>query len=412
MVSGNEYIGYLQSDYKYLIHLDRLSLTFKLWSGSTFQDIRNPDSIPQEQVFNEITLIHDISPGLGAYHNSYRVLYQGCLVGKLHSATKLKKNEIQFDFSKEVFYTIHSNYWYDVLVSLSANLGLIYNNIRYVEIAIDTNKDLVGQFGRLYQNTVNNNLSLSDRYILKANTSVHVMNNGNSFVIGGNDNQICIYNKSQNAENFIKEYFLINGLENCEVYRIESRLSWNYIRYLRNKKKLDVQVDSLRDQGKLASIFKISTINKLTFKDTLNSRFDDNRNRQCQKISIVDDLDIDTAEIGKLIPKSHNSHYKTTSVDESIMRQIYYMFLETGNKAYLQNLKSSSYIAGYNRNHLLEFILRLNSRYKGNRTIDIQERMELAVRILSENHVIKTFRIFFSRMKELRAVLINLFIFW
>ena len=102
MITKNK-IDALHSEYKYLIHLDRLSLTFKLWSGSTFHDIRNPDQIPQEQMFDDITLIHDVLPGMGAYYHSYRVFYKGLLVGRMHSATKLKKKELQFDFSKEVF---------------------------------------------------------------------------------------------------------------------------------------------------------------------------------------------------------------------------------------------------------------------------------------------------------------------
>jgi hypothetical protein len=201
-------ISAVQSEYKCLIHLDRLSITFRLWSGSTFHDIRNPDFIPQEQIFNEITLIHDISPGLGAYYHTYRVFYKGLLVGKLHAATKLKKNELQFDFSKEVFYAFHSDYWNEVYYALIKSLGIIYNNIRYMEIAVDTNKDLVGQFSSLYKNTVCNNLRSGDRYTLKANTIVNVMNNGQSFVIAGNENEIAIYNKTKHAEDFIHEYFV------------------------------------------------------------------------------------------------------------------------------------------------------------------------------------------------------------
>jgi len=293
-------IGNVHADYKCLIHLDRLSITFKLWSGSIFQDIRNPGFIPQEQIFNEIIIIHDTSPGLGAYYHSYRVYYKGILVGKLHAATKLKKNELQFDFAKEVFYSFHSAYWHEVYNALEANLGILYNNLRYVEIAVDTNKDLVGQFGLLYQNTVNNNLRSGDRYKLRSSTMVHVMNNGCSFVIAGTENEIAIYNKSSHAENFIQEYFANNGLANCNVHRIESRLTWNYIRYLRNKKGLDINVETLLDQGKLANIFKISTINKITFKDTSISTIDHNRNKQFQSISIIDELNIDTVDIAIL----------------------------------------------------------------------------------------------------------------
>lgn len=402
-------ISAVKSEYKCLIHLDRLSITFKLWSGSTFQDIRNPDFIPQEQTFGEIILIHDFSPGLGAYYHTYRVFFKGLLVGKLYAATKLKKNELQFDFSKEVFYAFHPEFWHEVYVALVTSLGLIYNNIRYMEIAIDTNKDLVGKFGTLYQNTVCNKLRMGDRYKLKGNTIVHVMKNGSSFVIEGAENEIAIYNKTRHAENFIQEYFLNNGLANGDVNRIESRLSWNYIRYLRNKKGLDINVETLLDHGKLASIFKISTINKITFKDTSLSTFDQNRNKQYQDISIIDDLNIDTADIGKLNLELRLSHYKNPSVDENIMRQNYFLFLETGNKKYFRNFKSSSAVAGYNRIQLANFISKHNNRYNGNRTWEIHERMEFALGSISGNISGKMSRLFQSMIKELKSAIWSLF---
>ncbi len=399
----------IQSEYKCLIHLDRLSITFRLWSGSTFHDIRNPDFIPQKQIFGEITLIHDTSPGLGAYYHTYRVFYKGLQVGKLHAATKLKKNEIQFDFSKEVFYAFHSAYWFEVYSALTKSLGIIYNNIRYVEIAVDTNKDLVGQFGSLYQNTVCNNLRLADRYKLKANTIVHVMQNGHSFVIEGTENEIAIYNKTHHAEDFIREYFLNNGLANCDVHRIESRLTWNYIRYLRNKKGMDINIETLMDQGKLAKIFRVSTVNKITFKDTSSNTFDINRNKKYQSISIIDDLDIDAAEIGKLNPELRASHYKNPSVDENIMRQNYFLFLETGNKKYLRNFKYSGSVAGYSKNQLLNFLGKHNIRYNGNRTPEIQERMEYAIEIITGNFTDRINRLFHSMIHELKSVMLDLF---
>lgn len=397
------------ADYKCLIHLDRLSLTFKLLSDSTFKDIRNPDSIPQEQIFNEISLIHDISPGLGAYYHSYRVFYKGLFVGKLHAATKLKKHELQFDYSKEVFYAYRSAFWYEVYEALITNLGILYNNIMYIEIDIDTNKNLVGQFGYLYQNAINNKLRSGDRYKLRKDTIVNVMNNGCSFIIDGDENEISIYNKTNHAEDFIQEYFLNNGLANCEVHRIESRLTWNYIRYLRNKKAMDINVETLLDPGKLANIFKISTINKISFKDMSVSMIDKNRNKRFQSVSIIDDLDIDTAEIGKLNSDLRASHYNNSSIDEIIMRQNYFMFLDTGNKKYFRNFKSSAMVAGYSRSQLLNFVNKHNIRYHGNRTHDITERMEFATGSISGNCKVKISRLYLSIMKELKSVIAGIF---
>jgi hypothetical protein len=309
------------ADYKCLIHLDRLSLTFRLWSGSTFQDIRNPDFISQERIYNEITITHDPSPGLGAYYHSYRVFFKGHLGG----------------------------------------------------------------------------------------TIVHVMHNGTSFVIAGTENEIAIYNKSRFAEDFIHDYFSNNGLATCDVHRIESRLTWNYIRYLRNKKGLDTNIETLLDQGKLANIYKISTINKITFKDTSISTIDYNRNKKFQTRSIIDDLDIDTVEIGKLNTGLQASHYKTKSIDEDIMRQNYFMFLESGNKKYFKNFKSSSSVAGYNRSQTINFVHRLNSKYNGNRTHEIQKRMGYAVRSIAGSVTDKLSRLFHSMIIELKSIMLEVF---
>jgi hypothetical protein len=369
-------IGYQVEGYKCLIHLDRLSITFRHWSGSTFHNVRNPDFIPHEQVFNAITLIHDNSPGLGAYYHSYKVFFKGRIVGKLHTSAKLKTNEIQFDFAKEVFYSFYPGYWYEVYCSIKKELGFLYNNIMYVEISVDTNKNLVGQFALYYQNAINNKLRLGDRFKMKGKTIVHVMNNGSSFLIDGTDNEISIYNKSMHAENYIRDYFSNNGLKDAEVFRIESKLHWNYIRYLRNKKNLDINVDTLTDQKKLAKIFLISTSNKIAFKDTFTKTIDRNRNSHFHETSIIDDLPIESAVIGRLNPELRNNHYKTESVDENIVRQNYYRFLETGNRLYFRNFKASSFVAGYDRDKMLNLISRFNSKYNGNRTKEITDRME------------------------------------
>lgn len=283
------------------------------------------------------------------------------------------------------------------------------NNIRYIEIAVDTNKNLVLLFGLLYQNTVNNNLRSGNRYKMKGNIIVHVMNNGHSFVIEGSENEIAIYNKSNHAETFIKEYFDNNGLANCVVHRIETRLTWNYIRYLRNKKELDINIETLLDQRKLATIFKISITNKITFKDTESDSYDINRNKQFKSESIIDDLDIDTAEIGKLNPELRANHYKNPSVNENIMRQNYYMYLETGNKKYFKNFKSSGSVAGFNKYELLNFVNKQNTRYNGNRTQEILDRMEFAIGTISGNYIERIKRFLRSILKELQSVMLNIF---
>jgi len=371
-------IRYGKNSYRCLIHLDRLSITFRHWSGSTFQDIRNPDNIPSEQVFKNISLIHDKKPGPGAFYHTFIVYYNGLLVGKLHTATKVLKHELQFDFSKEIFYSFHPGFWYEVYCALKIELGLIYNNIMYLEISIDTNKDLVTQFAFYFNNCLNNKLRVSDRYFLiRKNTSVSVMSNGSSFII-------AIYNKSEHAEDYIISYFENNGFNGSEVFRIESRLTWNYIRKLRNKKLFDINVETLLDPKKLGTLFQVSTYNKITFKDKMIKTGYKNNRPVYLETSVMDEIFMEMAEIGKLNPEFQNNHYKDNNlIDENIIRQIYYRYLESGNEKYYKNLKASAGVAGYDDSKLKNCIMKFNHRYRGNRTIQITGRMQNALDRLS-----------------------------
>lgn len=407
LITGNNILNG-DKNYKCLIHLDRLQITFRHLSGSTFRDIRNPDSIPMEQAYSNIHLIHDTSPGTGAYYHSFKVYYTGYLVGRLFTATKLKKHELQFDFEKSVFYSFYPDFWYKVYVALKSDLGIEYNNIKYVEISVDTNKNILGQFSYLFINAVNYLLSPGKRYKLKNNTMVHILNNGHSFVIKGSKNEVSIYDKAKFSEKYILDYFSNNGFSDKEVYRIESKLNWDYIRYLRSKKLLDINVETLIDPKNLATIFRISTMNKITFLDLLTKEYDGNRNPQYQKVSVTDDLPIEFANIGKLNDSMQVNHYKTGLADENILRQNYYRFLETGHREYLINFKASGKVAGYKRNQLLGFINKFNSKYKGNRTNEITERMEYAVKYLNHFPQFKLSEVFYAIGLKLRWQLMGL----
>lgn len=352
-------------------------------SGSTFQNIRNPDSIPLVQNFKRITLNYDFASGISSYYHSFVVYFDGIIVGRLHSGSRLKKPELQLDFAKELFYSVNASYWYDVYQAVVSELGIVYGNINYLEIAVDTDKDLVEQFGYLYANTVNNRLRTGDRFRMRKSTIVHTMYNGNSFIIAGSENEIAIYCKSLHAENYILNYFANNRLEDQTVFRIESRLTWNYLRYLRNKKGLNITIDTLLDVKKLVSLFKISTVNKIEFKDQILKRKDRHGNPDDEIVSIMDDLPMQSATIGQLNEDFLNSHYKTDTVDLNILRQSYYRYLETGNRQYLQMLDTGGAIAGYNKLQILGIINKFNSKYKGNRNQPIIQRMEYAQRRLS-----------------------------
>lgn len=408
MITGNG-IQNSYGAYKCLIHIDRLSVTFKHWSGSTFHDVRNPDFISCEQKYNTITLLHDSSPGIGAFYHTFIVLYKGFVVGKLHTATKLKKHELQFDFSKQVFYSFSPGFWYEVYAAIKSELGLKYNNIHYLEVSIDVNKNLVEAFGHYYANCINNFLRLGDRYRMRKGTNVNVMSNGYSFLIGGTENSIEIYNKSAHAEQYILDYFENNGLAGQEVHRIEARLHWNYIRHLRNRRCLNIDVETLLDEKKLATIFLESTKNKIVFEDSTLKTHDRHGNTHYKKISVLDDLPIVTAAIGKLNPVLQINHYKNNSVDENIIRQNYFRYLESGNPEYLNHFKSSGKVAGYNKEQLSALISKFNKKFMGNRTTEIVKRMEHAKKYISPKPEFRLGEVFYAMGLKLKWQIMGLF---
>lgn len=384
-MATNNNIGTRQEEYKCLIHIDRLSITFRHLKSSTFQNIKNPDFITNEQNFNRILLRHDNSPGKGAYYHSFIVYYDGCIIGRLFSGSKMNKPDLQFDFKKELFYSIKPDFWYDAYQTLKAELGIAYNNINCVEIAVDTNKNVVSQFGLLFKNSINNYLGSGGQFKMRKNTIVHVMSNGASFVIESSEkseNKVAIYNKSHFSEKFILDYFINNGLPPDKVNRIEARLKWNFIRSLINKKKMNINVETLLDPQKLATIFEISTLHKLTFHDLTEKSYDANRNPDYTTVSILEDLPIATAEIGKVNPNLQINHYKK-SVDENILRQNYYRFLECGDIEYLRNFRASAKVAAISNNKLLSLINKFNNKFMGDRRQEIISRMEHAKKYIT-----------------------------
>lgn len=410
-MATNNNIGTRQEEYKCLIHLDRLSITFRHLKSSTFQNIKNPDFITNEQNFNRILLRHDNSPGKGAYYHSFIVYYDGCIIGRLFSGSKMNKPDLQFDFKKELLYSIKPDFWYEAYVTLKGELGIAYNNINCVEIAVDTNKDVVRQFGLLFNNSINNKLSSGGQFKMRKNTVVHVMSNGSSFIIESSaesENKVAIYNKSHFSEKFILDYFINNGMSADIVNRIEARLKWNFIRSLINKKKMNITIETLLDPQKLATIFEISTLHKLTFHDLTEKSYDANRNPDYTTVSVLDDLSIATAEIGKVNPDFQINHYKK-SVDENIVRQNYYRFLECGNIEYLRNFKASAKVAAINNNQLLAMMTKFNNKFMGDRREEIIRRMELAKKYIT-NPAGSNFRELFSSVTlKLKWHLIGLF---
>ena len=367
-------IRQVPEDYLSILHIDRLEITLRHVEGSIFGNYRNPDLIPEEQVYGEIRLLLDNSKGAAAYHNTYIVLFNGIRVGKLHSANKMRKPDVEFDIDKEVLYAVNENWWYEIYTSLMTELGLAFNNIKYVEIALDTTKNLVDGYRLLYSNTEQNQSHVESFFRLHGRSKVDVLGNGSSFNIRGKCNMISIYEKTKHAEKYILDFFQLNGFGDSPVYRVEARVNWNYLKSKMYHDKVIINVETLLDRRMLATLFSFSVDNKLILKDLRTKCYDKNRNAKYKKISILEGIKPETSGLLQFNPAPNNSHYKE-NVDVDILRHNYYRFLETSNPQYFKNFKASGVAAGYNRGQMFSLIERFNCKYKGNRTLPIKERM-------------------------------------
>ena len=171
---------------------------------------------------------------------------------------------------------------------------------------------------------------------------------------------------------------------------------------------MNINVETLLDPQKLATIFEISTLPKLTFYDLTEKFYSANRNPVYTTVSILEDLPIATAEIGKVNPTLQVNHYKK-SVDENIIRQNYYRFLECGNNEYLRNFKASAKVAAINNNQLLALITKFNNKFMGDRREDIITRMELAKKYIMHSAGSNFRELFSSVTLKLKWHLIGLF---
>lgn len=365
-----------QGSNKCLIHLDRLSMTLRYNDDSKFKVIRNPDLIPGEQTFGDITLVYNRSRGIAIYYHSFAIYYKGDRVGVLYTGQKMNRKELQLDFEKQLFYSYANDYWYEVFNSILFELGIQYNNIRYIEIAVDTDKDILQLFRYLFQHSENNLLNCNIRFRMKSGMMVHSMNNGQSFIIQGTDNEIAIYEKTKHAEDYIMEFFQNNGFKGQDVYRVECRLTWDYIRYLRNKQHLDINPETLLDQGKLATLFKVATNDKTEFKDLDSKYYTKSRNPKYRSVSIIDCLAIEASTIPVSNPDFRKDHYKSDDIDLNILRQCYYQYIDSGNERYLNNIKTIIKTADFNNHEVSEYFRKFTLNYKGNRSPEKIHRMK------------------------------------
>ena len=359
-----------------IIHLDRLEITMKHHPDSAFQNVHNPNKINACQQFGDIELLLNNNNGSTAYLNAFDVYCRGKKIGLLFSSSRKMKSNIEFRFEKSILYGNKSDWWYDLYLTMKTALGLTYNNIKYVEVALDSTIDFMFRYGSIYDYSSNNPKSIRKDYKLSNKATTSIMNDGAAFNISGKDNLISIYKKSTlHSEDFILDFFNANMMANRDVYRVESRMTWNYIKSLINKRKLDIKLETLTDIGMLTTLFIESVKTKLSYIDLHSRYFDDNRNKKHVKIFLLEGIALKSVHIPTYQPSVTTKHYKSDNVDESTLRQSYYRYLETGRVGYIQSMEGLIQANQFSIYQIAELLAKFNQKYQGERFPAIKNRM-------------------------------------
>ena len=359
-----------------LVHLDKLHVTLKHHQHSAFRNIRNPDNLQAVQQYGDIELHLNNNNGSKTYHNGYDVYVEGRHIGTLLTADKYKKPYVEFDFNKRILYSNERNWWYDQLLILTRDLGLTYNNINKLEIAWDSTINNWEKYRELYIN--------SDRYLFSDNAFYHqskkastsIMHDGYQFLIDGIDNSISIYQKNLHAEDYITDFFNTNMTSNRDVYRVESKLSWNYIRKFINKKHQIIDLNTLKDTGMLTELFIESVKTKLTFQDLRTKYHDKNNNlKYSVEVSLLDDVELNTVIIPTYLPLAESKHYKADNAIESTFGKIYYHYLDSGQDGYIQSMEGLIRANLFSIPYIEKLLNKFSKAYNGDRTPLICNRM-------------------------------------
>jgi hypothetical protein len=383
-----------------ILHIDRLNITFSHTEFSPFKITRNPDALIDKQKYGDIELILDNRCGSNAYYHTFAVYFKGSKVGRLHSASKFGKPSIEFDFEKHVHYSNQKDWWFEIFQTIKYELGLIYNNINYIEICLDTTFNLPDAYGFLHANSIYNKYRFNSYFKPFRKSIAEVLDGGNGFRLNGSNNRIHIYNKTQYCEDFISDFFHLNGFIDIPIYRLECRLNWNYLKSLMRKKNVLITPETLLDTKMLATIFELSVKNKLTFYDLREKTYDHNRNVKYSKVSLLDEINLCKSELLKYKPPKHSPHYKNDNVDEDIIRKTYYLFLETGNEKYFRNIQHSADAANLTNGFVLTLLHKFNYRYRGDRLPLVTDRIKYAVKKYSTQERESVMHKLFGRILE------------
>lgn len=220
---------------KYIITLDKLYYKAHLpkeeHENGTWQftgplaQLHNEIPVSQIKIGKHILLDSNFNKAESRKHEfayKYTIYYAGQKVGLLHYGPDYNS------FNKDSGlvgvqinnYTLYQNYCFDALRELHAHAGLKFKHFTELDLAVDTNDNLIAKFDEYYQSP--------DIYLSK---KLNVMLQKQSYPLT-RCSHFTIYNKSEElkTENtvkpYINSYFMQNGFGwNETIYRCEVRLN-------------------------------------------------------------------------------------------------------------------------------------------------------------------------------------------
>jgi len=363
----------------YLLHLDKLIVTFETLDKTIKC---TSDSFSTKTFHFE----HDRYLVSRLYLKVFKTYFNGIYVGVLRMKNKFNKPHIEFEFDKQVFYSFSKTFWFDVASALEREMHLKFNNIKNTEIAMDSLIQFFDIAYELHHNSTKHKGCKKPKYeqVDKGNP-VSLLHDESEIIIGGSSKSVVIYNKSNHAENYIKEFFKNNGLSDTDVNRLECRFDSGYLSTFQKRHNIKVDLDSLVDDGKLSKLFLMMIKKSVEYKVLKSKRYDRNRNPHFDIKSMIDGISFETSKLEKYNSEIKLNHYKEDKSFD-ILKMLYYQYLEEKGfnikilKKYAINIKIS-------REELKLLILKFNNKYNGHKTKNIKEKMRYAEKFISAKGV-------------------------
>jgi len=242
-------------------------------------------------------------------------------VGYLSFGDKFKNDLINLNFLKSFLYKKNFTHYISLIQS---SLGLVLNNISRIDIAYDTNKDIVKRVFRLAKNDNYYLMSLKKEINKFAGAYTYSKQDksfNNSIYIVSKSKMLCIYDKTsqisqkwyQNGfnEECVSEYHKKHFSSSEAITRVEVRLfNKGLVKYAKskynktttNKTQLNIRLSQLENKDYLYSLFD-NNLNSL-----LSVRIKDNYYRKNKK-SLSKKIDIMNLKYNK-----QNMTSKTTTI--------------------------------------------------------------------------------------------------